>query len=141
MQSIISFEKVKELLPQKSPFVMVHKLLEHDEDSIITSLLIEEDNIFCHNGVFSESGLIEHLAQSVALHTGYDFFVKNEAAPVGYIGTINNLTINKLPKLGQTLQTNVKIVTEFMGVTLVEGEVTCEDEVVLSAKMKTFIAG
>lgn len=141
MQSIISFEKVKELLPQKFPFVMVHKLLEHDEDSIITSLLIEEDNIFCHNGVFSESGLIEHLAQSVALHTGYDFFVKNEAAPVGYIGTINNLTINKLPKLGQTLQTNVKIVTEFMGVTLVEGEVTCEDEVVLSAKMKTFIAG
>ena len=141
MQSIISFEKVKELIPQKFPFVMVHKLLAHEEDMILTSLLVEEDNIFCHNGVFSESGLIEHLAQSVALHTGYDYFVRNEAAPVGYIGTINNLTINKLPKVRQTLQTSVKIIMEFMGVTLVEGEVTCEGEVILSAKMKTFIAG
>lgn len=141
MQSIISTEKVQELLPQKFPFVMVHKLLEHGEDTILTSLLVEEDNIFSHNGVFSESGLIEHLAQSVALHTGYDFFVKNETAPVGYIGTIDNLTIHKLPNVGQTLQTRVNILTEFMGVTLVEGEVMCDGEVILSSKMKTFIAG
>ena len=37
---------------------------------------------------FVESGIIEHMAQSVALHTGYQFYLRKEQAPTGYIGSI-----------------------------------------------------
>lgn len=140
MQTIISRDKVRELLPQKEPIVMVHDLLQYEEEEVLTSLLIEEENIFCQNGVLSESGLIENFAQSIALHTGYGFYLRKEEAPVGYIGTIDRLKIEALPRLGERIQTRVRIVQEFMGITLVEGETLRDGEVIMTARMKTFIA-
>ena len=41
------------------------------------------------------------MAQTVALHTGFGFYVKNQQAPMGYIGSIANLKINRLPIAGE----------------------------------------
>lgn len=140
MESIISTEKVKELLPQKEPFVMVDHLLKYSKETITTGFPINTNNLFIEDGVFNESGMIENIAQSVALHTSYDYYLQQEEAPVGYIGTINNIQLFKRPKPNDYLITKIKILQEFMGITLVEGEVICNDEVLLKGKMKTFIA-
>lgn len=140
MESIIPTEKIKELLPQKAPFVMVNYLLEYSKTSITTGLSIKKENIFIEDGYFNESGMIENIAQSIALHTSYDFYLRNEESPIGYIGTIDNIKLFGRPKLDNYITTKVEIIQEFMGVTLVKGKIVCDNEIMLEAKMKTYIA-
>lgn len=140
MESIVSTKTIKELLPQKTPFVMVNDLLDYSKEEITTGFTIQTDNLFVEDGYFNESGLIENIAQSIALHTSYDFYLRKEEAPVGYIGTISNIQLYKRPKSDNYITTKVEIIKEFMGITLVWGQVFLGKELLLEAKMKTFIA-
>lgn len=140
MKSLIPSDKINELLPQKHPFVMIKEMLDYQENEITTRTKIDAENLFIEKGKFNESGLIENFAQSIALHTSYGYFLRNEVAPVGYIGSVSNAIINRLPKVGEVIITKIEIITEFSGITLVQGETRCNGEMILSAKMKTFIA-
>ena len=59
------------LIPQRPPMVMVDKLFECNDQKALTGFEIVADNILVRNGQFSESGLIENIAQSAALMTGW----------------------------------------------------------------------
>lgn len=141
-QSNILFQKifVENLLPQKSPFVMVDKIFSYSETTIVSGLKIRKDNIFFHNEIFIESGLIEHMAQSVALHTGYQFFLKQKQAPIGYIGSIKEIEIFELPRFGDEIKTTVTILHEFAGITLVAISSTLNDQEIAKGQMKTILA-
>lgn len=132
---------INDLIPQKAPFVMVDTLNYFSDTEVVANLTIAADNIFCNEAVFTEPGLIENMAQTVALHTGYDFFRKGERAPTGYIGSVKKATIYSLPKLGDTIITKATILHEFMGVTMVS--ITVSDvngKEIASSEMKTVIA-
>ncbi|TDE31708.1 MULTISPECIES: hypothetical protein [Flavobacterium] len=131
---------VEKLLPQKFPFVMVDKLYSYTETALVSGLKIENDNLFFHEGNFVESGLIEHMAQSVALHTGYQFYLKQEPAPTGYIGSIKDVVIKKMPKLNDEIQTTVTILQEFGGITLVDIVTKLNDVEIAKGQMKTVLA-
>ncbi|WP_264558308.1 hypothetical protein [Flavobacterium sp. N2270] len=131
---------VENLIPQKAPFVMVDKLLLFEENKIVAGLTVSNKNIFTSNEVFQESGLVEHMAQSVALYTGYQYFLKNEPAPTGYIGSIKTIQINRLPKLNEQVETSVTVLQEFMGVTLVDIISRVNNEVIGTSQMKTVLA-
>jgi len=132
---------IEHLIPQKEPFVMVDTLLGFSSTNVVSSLKILEANIFFENQTLSESGLIENMAQTVALHTGYDYFLKGEPAPTGYIGSIKEMEISMLPPLNETIKTEAHILQEFMGVTLVEITVfNSKKEKIASSLMKTVIA-
>ena len=139
---ITLFDKdfVENLLPQKFPFVMVDKMYSFTETSLISGLKIQKDNIFFQNDIFLESGLIEHMAQSVALHTGYQFYLKQEPAPTGYIGSIKNVEIKVLPKLHDEIQTTVSILQEFGGITLVDIVTKLNNIEIATGQMKTVLA-
>ena len=129
------------LIPQKFPFVMVDSLVSFSKTEVTSAFTIKKDNLFFLNNELSEPGLIENMAQTVALHTGYDFFLKGEDAPTGYIGSIKKIEIFKLPKVGEIITTHVNIIQEFLGITLVEIEVyNINKEVIASGQMKTVIA-
>ncbi len=131
---------VEALLPQKRPFVMVDTLLDYSEDSLKSSYTVRSTDIFIKNNQFQEAGIIEHMAQTVALHTGYRFYLKNEVAPNGYIGSISNVEIQKLPLVGEKIVTEVTILQEFLGITLVSLISTLNDGIIASGKMKTVLA-
>ncbi len=137
---IIDSQKVQALIPQKKPFVMVDMLLDFKENEIEAALTVSDDNLFCNDGLFLESGIVEHMAQTVALYTGYQYHIKNQEAPTGYIGSIKYVEINQLPKLGEQLVTKANVLQEFMGVTLVEIETKVNNEVIAKAQMKTVLA-
>jgi len=142
METTLLLEKnaVENLLPQKFPFVMVDKMYSFTETSLISGLDIQKDNIFIDNNTFLEAGLIEHMAQSVALHTGYQFFLKNENAPTGYIGSIKEIEIKKLPQISNNIQSTVTILQEFAGITLVNIVTTLNNEEIAKGQMKTVLA-
>lgn len=139
MKSIIPESKIKELLPQKSPFKMVSHLVKYDELAVTTGLLIEENNIFIEDGYFNESGMVENIAQSIALHVSYGYSLKETQAPVGYIGAIKEIKLFDRPQSNSFIITEVEIIKEFMGVTLVEGRILLDNKVMMTAQMKTFL--
>lgn len=130
---------VESLIPQKFPFVMVNGISEYSEEHLVSGFIIKEDNIFVHEGIFQASGLIEHQAQSVALHTGYKFYLLGKEAPTGYIGAIKTFEAQTLPKTGDELVSEVKIINEMMGVTLVEIITKINGEIIAKSEMKTVV--
>ncbi len=131
---------IGKLIPQKAPFVMVDKLLHFEKNKVVAGLTISEANIFTQNKKFTAPGLIEHMAQTVALYTGYQFFLKKEDAPTGYIGAIKKAEIFDLPFIGKDLKTTVIILHDIMGVTLVTAEIECDGKIIASSEMKTVLA-
>ena len=134
---IVDQEFVGSLIPQKNPFVMIDSLLQFSEKQIEAGLEVKENNLFLKNQKLQESGLIEHMAQTVALHAGYDFYLRKKEAPVGYIGSID---IERLPLLGEKLETTATILQEYAGITLVKIDVRIAGEVIASGQMKTVLA-
>ncbi len=128
------------LIPQKEPFVMVDTLVNYTETTLEASFIVPESAVFSYEGYFLEGGIIEHMAQSVALHTGYAYFLRNEDPPTGYIGAINEVEIAFLPRVGDKLESKVEILQEFNGITLVDIQTFVSGKYLARAKMKTVIA-
>lgn len=128
------------LIPQRPPIVMVDKLLHFEDNKVVAGLTVSEANILSRNNQFTAPGLIEHMAQTVALYTGYQFFLKKEPAPVGYIGAIKKAEIHELPAVGSNLTTTVNVLHDIMGVTLVNVETECDGKLIATSEMKTVLA-
>jgi len=132
-------DRILKLIPQRSPIVMVDTLYRYAENCLLSGLHVREDTLFVNIETLQECGLLEHMAQSVALHTGYDYFIRNEEPPIGYIGSMQSIELTSLPKVGDVIQTEVQIIQEFMGVTLVNITSKIGKEVIGKAQMKTVI--
>ena len=76
MTPIAEGGQLLKLIPQRHPMVMIDKLFFSDAEKCITGLHINEENIFCNNGFFCEPGLIENMAQTAAVHAGYNTLPK-----------------------------------------------------------------
>jgi len=138
-EPITHLERILELIPQKHPFVMVDSLYEYTALTGKTGFSIPLDNILVENGRFSEAGLMEHMAQSMSLHRGYQGFLSGLNKPkTGFIGSIKSVEIIELPKAGTTLITFVEILAEVMKVTLVSAKTYSEeDKIIATSEMKT----
>ena len=133
-------KNIETLIPQRHPIVMVDALLTFSEGRLSAGFTVAEDNIFVENGNLQASGLLEHQAQSVAMYTGYKYFLEGNTPPVGYIGAVKFFEVKQLPKVGETLTTTIEIVAEMNGVTLVKTETKIGEEVIATSEMKTVIA-
>ena len=140
-QHIVVGELLQELIPQKNPFVMVDTLAAYSETGVVSHFRIPTDHILATDNHFSAPGLIENMAQTIALHTGYTYHLLKKPAPTGYIGAIKKAEIFHLPKVSETLVTTVEILHDIMGVTLVQAKVECDGILMASSEMKTALAG
>lgn len=125
------------LIPQRQPFIMIDKLMHFSEKKIISGLKVLPDNILSEGNGFTASGLIENMAQTIALHTGYSYYLLQKPAPKGYIGSIKKAEIFRLPLVFQHVVTTVCILHDIMGVTMVEAKVECNGELIATSEMKT----
>ncbi len=128
------------LLPQQAPMVMVDALLSYTESGAVTRLEIRPDNIFVHDGHFTEPGLVENIAQTAAAHAGYTQ-TRNGAsiAPVGYIAAVDQLQIFRLPPVFSIIETTIRIQHQVLNVTIIGGDVTCDGQPVARCEMKIFL--
>lgn len=133
---IVGADKITTLIPQRAPFVMISGLLDSNLTTTTTSFEITPDNVFVENGSLTEPALIENMAQTAAAGVGYQFSLKNEPVPPGFIGAIKNLEIKTLPQVGQVLLTKVEVLQEVFGVTLIKGSVQVSNETIATCEMK-----
>ncbi|MBU0765079.1 MAG: 3-hydroxyacyl-ACP dehydratase [Bacteroidetes bacterium] len=135
---IIGRDRIAEFLPQKEPFIMIDELVMTDSTTTITAFEIREDNIFCHNGVFLESGIIENIAQTAAVRAGYMAKTKNMKTPLGYIGAVKDLIIHFLPGQNMKIRTEIVLENRILDVALISGRVFCSNKTAAECNMKIF---
>ncbi len=136
MQPIVKGADICNYIPQRKPIVMLDGFYGIEGNSSVSSLTIAADNLFVENGKLVDSGIIEHIAQSGAMQIGYESISRGEKVPLGFIGSVNKLTINRLPNVGETLMTTIVFEAQVGDVTLIGATVKSADEVVATCKMK-----
>ena len=124
--------------------VMVDELLYHDDQKSRSSLHIENDNLFVEEGLLSEAGIIENIAQTAALRTGWKALqaakggeVKNP--PVGVIGAVKNFLLYRQPKANTDIITEVTVQAEIFNATMISGKVMAGDDLLAECEMKIFL--
>ena len=132
---ILELERIKQFLPHREPMLMVDGLLYFDGTKAISKLTILDSNIFVEDNLFSETGLIEHMAQTAALLTGYKHQSENLPVKEGFIAAIKNLNIEALPKVNDIVETEVDIAYEVASMTMVTLLSKIKDKTVAAAEM------
>lgn len=143
---LVSREDVLKFIPQREPIVVVHGLVEHSENTSISEFYVEDNHLFVRDGKLLPSGLMENIAQTSALRSGYHFarqmqeVGEQKEPPIGFIGALKNFVVSDLPSVGSTLKTKVTVLHEVMGMQVVEAEVQCGKNVIASCEMKIFLS-
>ena len=138
--AIYTTDQIHTLIPQRPPMVMIDSVLEATPLTITTTLSIREDNILVDNGLFTEAGLIENIAQTAAAMNGCEARQRGEQPKLGFIGEVKNFVCHRLPCVGDTIRTSLTILASMAGVTLVEAHTTCSDQPIAQAQLKIFIS-
>ena len=138
-EAIIHGEGILGLIPQRPPIVMVDSFFGIEENCSYSGLTITSDNIFCEAGKLQEPGIIEHIAQSAAVRTGFIYTRQGAQVPLGFIGSVDKLKIYKLPEVGMKLFTEITVVQEVFDITLVSAQVKAGEELIAECRMKIFI--
>lgn len=133
---------IKQLIPQRSPIMMVDELLCVNGDEAQCRLTVREDNFFLEaDGLIAEVGIIEHIAQSASAFAGYRAIDAGATEPpVGYIGEVKNFHLSQRPAVGDVLITSITMGPTVDGVTIISGECKREDgEAVADTRMKIYV--
>ncbi len=131
--------KVLQLIPQKAPMVMVDELISSNENFTVSKTYLTKNNIFCSNGFFNEPGLIENIAQTAALRSGYEAMLNNSKPEIGFIGAIKRMKIYALPTDDAVLETKVTILNQLINVLIIRGEITVGNKLFAEGEMNIFL--
>lgn len=144
----MKIEDLERLIPQRPPFMMVdgfEPLPDVGADPSVrpsgatTTLAVERNNYFIiPGGELSESGIIEHQAQSVSALAGYNA-AESDSPPVGIIGEVKHFECLRRPKIGERLVTTVQMGMTFGNVTLAKCETAIDGETVARINIKVFM--
>lgn len=133
-------ENILQFIPQRDPMVMIDELNFWNNSLTTSSLTISSDNLLSDLQNFTEPGIIENFAQTMALRIGYHYYLLKKPAPVGYIGSFKNFNLHRLPKIGEKIETTIEVLHEVFGVTMAKGDMKIGGEVIASIEMKTAVA-
>ncbi len=136
---IVNTDTILNYIPQRPPIVLVSRIYECDESSIITGFDITTEHIFTHEGKLSESGIIENMAQSAACRAGYEAIKNSNKPVVGFIGNIKNLNIHFLPTVNSEIYTKVITKTQVLNVSIIDVVVYSDSKIVAECEMKIFL--
>lgn len=127
---------VEQLIPQRPPFVLVDGIIEHTHDKTISTFTIPDDHILVEEGMLSSYGLIEHMAQSAALRSGYEAHQKKEQPKTGFIGTISNAIIHQLPPVESTITTMVHQTSQILNFIVIDCKAYMKETLLAECSMK-----
>ena len=136
---LINGDSLKTLITQRKPMIMVDILYDALELDAYTGLKITSDNMFCNEGFFTEPGLVEHIAQSVAAFVGYKALLTNKHIPLCFLAEVKKCSIRFLPRAGDSLLPRIQLLSETLAVSLFDAETSTSSHVVAQCKMKIFV--
>lgn len=138
--SLLNKAETINIIPQKEPFVFVDELMSHSETHTQSCFKIPKEHVFVEaSGEFAGPGLIENMAQTAAIRSGYTAKLKNEKPKVGFIANVKNFEVNQYPQTGDTLITTVEDSGEIMGIKILLGNVMLNNKIIASGEIRVFL--
>lgn len=141
--------QIQNFLPHRKPMLMVDIILTLTKEDVKTTFKITNDNVFVENGFFLEAGLIENAAQTCSSIVGQTFFldesgnIKENVKLVGFISGIKKVTINALPKVGDTITTTASLLSKFdsehYSICNMSCKTSCEGNEIVEAEINLMI--
>lgn len=127
------------LVPHRLPMLIIHRLLERNEDTALAESMVPKEGIFLD----SQTGLlpeyfIELIAQSVAAINGFDARKENRPPFTGYLVGIDNFSWIDRAFPGEILQIRLKKTYKFQAVTIMEGKVIGPNGLVACGEIKVW---
>lgn len=119
--------------------VMVHELVSATPDELLSRFDVLSTDVFAENGVLLEGGVIENVAQTAALGMGFSAAQSGAPPPVGFIGAVSKLSLQRLPWIGETLHTTVRVTHRLDQVQVLLGTVRVGEEQLAEMEMKVFL--
>jgi len=132
--------EIWQYIPQREPFVMVDSLDECRDDGARSSWTPEPGHLFEENGLIRESALIENMAQTAAARAGYLSRKAGKPVPGGYIGAVQQFRLNRLPRSGEKMVTDIVVRHQVLNATIITGSVSSGDECLATCEMKIFLS-
>ena len=145
---MIKGEDIKKLIPQREPFMMVDGFEATDDNNAVTTLSVSGDNYFLlPDGTMSETGLIEHLAQSCSALAGSLALAQKAASPVdggtpppvGLIGEVKHFKCYRRPRINEQIKSTITFGMTFGNVTLATGQACVCEELIADINLKIFM--
>lgn len=111
---LIENKAILDYIPQRGHYVFVDTYYGILEESAYSSLFLGQETIFVENGLFTDVGLVEFLAQSGFLHFGYYdknslSYEKKYEARKGYICKIKDCSFNSFPSIGNRIYSKLDL--------------------------------
>lgn len=129
---------IKRLLPQRFPLLMVDEFEQCDDQQAVTALTVRDGNYFLlGDGALSETGLIEHMAQSCSALAGSRS--KGDRTPVGMIVEVKHFYCNRRPQAGDKIGTRVQFGLTFGQMTLAHCTSAIDGETIAETDLKIFV--
>ncbi len=134
-------KNIDRLMPHKPPMRMLESLVELGPDWAKGQLTIRPDNLFLReSGLLDRTAFPEIIAQCFAAAAGK---ARQETAGVfvndGYLAAVRNLVVHDDARLGDTLDIDVRVLTEISGVTVLAGQVFCQKRLLAEGELKIYI--
>ena len=118
---------------------MVDSLISQTEDKTVTNFEILATNMFVKDKEMQEAGIIENIAQSAAARAGYYYQKQSMTPPLGFIGAISKLKIDRYPLVGEVLSTVIEMKSEVFNITLIKGTTYIDGAQIAECEMKIVI--
>lgn len=137
MEANFSHIPVQSLLLQQPPVLSVDTFLSFTMERTLTRFTVKEGCFFVKDGCLSEPGLVENMAQTCAVRTGYIglYIQKQETPAVGVIGQVKDLQIFSLPAVGSVLETEVLLKMDWGKLSLISARVLCGQQLIAQCEM------
>ena len=130
---------IPDYLPHRPPFIMVGELLFADEQHTRSAFTVPAEGPLVDADGFTEAGLLENMAQTVAAGAGYRAKQTNQPVEAGYIAAVKNLEISHLPKLHQRIITETVLKESIGNMIVVAATVTLDDTFIARCEMNMFV--
>ncbi|MBQ0075809.1 MAG: hypothetical protein KBS69_01545 [Bacteroidales bacterium] len=123
-------------LPHRAPMVMVDSATI-DGEQVTALLTITDTNWFANKGQLMEAGLIEHMAQSVAVCVKESH--PQDAGHIGFLADVKDITINRLPNVGECIETQIALKAVVGEILLVIATTKVKQDIIASGELKIFL--
>ena len=131
----------EEVIPHRPPMRMIDALMEWSDNSARGAIVFDAKHMAVHDGLVTESALVECIAQTVAAMEG----AKKAACgttggtvgeQVGMLCGVSDFVVVRRPKAGEQLEVRVQVHKRLGPMLLVDGQVLHNGDVVASGSLK-----
>lgn len=127
-----------DLLPHKGRMCCIDRLVEENDEYAVAEVTLGDGHALVTNGVLDRAGMIELAAQTAGARHGFAARRAGRDSGPGFLAGAQDFVFLSDARAGDTLTITVRLVGEFMGMSVVSASIACNGAEIASGKLKVF---